>query len=80
VIASALLLRGSAEGVSFFRIFGYDYEAYPQHIGFTEIQTFDLRISLGHKSGFVPCHHTMLILLVAEDSLGSYNILVRTWN
>jgi hypothetical protein len=28
VIASALLLRGSAEGVSFFRIFGY--EAYPQ--------------------------------------------------
>jgi hypothetical protein len=29
VIASALLLRGSAEGVSFFRIFGY--EAYPQH-------------------------------------------------
>jgi hypothetical protein len=28
MIASALLLRGSAEGVSFFRIFGY--EAYPQ--------------------------------------------------
>jgi hypothetical protein len=28
VIASSLLLRGSAEGVSFFRIFGY--EAYPQ--------------------------------------------------
>jgi hypothetical protein len=28
VIASALLLRGSAEGASFFRIFGY--EAYPQ--------------------------------------------------
>jgi hypothetical protein len=27
-LASALLLRGSAEGVSFFRIFGY--EAYPQ--------------------------------------------------
>jgi hypothetical protein len=30
VIASALLLRGSAEGVSFFRIFGY--EAYPQQL------------------------------------------------
>jgi hypothetical protein len=28
VIASTLLLRGPAEGVSFFRIFGY--EAYPQ--------------------------------------------------
>jgi hypothetical protein len=36
--------------------------------------------TFGHKSGFVPCHHTMLILLVAEDPLGSYNILVRTWN
>jgi hypothetical protein len=30
--------------------------------------------------GFVPCHHTMLILLVTEDPLGFYNILVRTWN
>jgi hypothetical protein len=39
-----------------------------------------LGVSLGHKSGFVPCHHTMLILLVAEDPLGSYNILIRTWN
>ena len=29
---------------------------------------------------FVPCHHTMLVLLVAEDPLGSYNILIRTWN
>jgi hypothetical protein len=35
---------------------------------------------LGYKSGFVPCHHTMLILLVVEYPLGSYNILVRTWN
>jgi hypothetical protein len=29
-VASALLLKGSAESVSFFRIFGY--EAYPQHV------------------------------------------------
>jgi hypothetical protein len=28
----------------------------------------------------VPCHHTMLILLVAEYPLGTYNILIRTWN
>jgi hypothetical protein len=30
--------------------------------------------------GFVPCHHTMLVSLVAEYPLSTYNILVRMWN
>ena len=37
-------------------------------------------VLFGHKSCFVPCHHTMLILFVAEYPLGTYNILVGTWN
>jgi hypothetical protein len=40
MIASALLLRGSAEGVSSYRIFGD--EAYPQHHDKEELASADL--------------------------------------
>jgi hypothetical protein len=45
VIASALLLRGSAEGVSFFRIFGY--EAYPQHLLLVFKRVLDINFEEG---------------------------------
>jgi hypothetical protein len=47
VIASALPLRGSTEGVSFFRIFGY--EAYPQQLKFTTLDTLQAGVSVRIK-------------------------------
>jgi hypothetical protein len=47
---------------------------------FSENWGITLWITFCNKSCFVPCHHTMLILFVAEYPLGTYNILVRTRN
>src|ERR1043165_5372239 len=46
-------------------------------IGFTEIDTFDLGVTLCYQSGLVSYHNTILILLVAEYPFSANNIMLR---
>jgi hypothetical protein len=42
--------------------------------GFFKVQALYLSKSLSHQSCLVPCHHAILILVVAEDPLGTNDI------
>jgi hypothetical protein len=51
----------------------------PVHI-FFKVQALYLNKILSDQSCLVPCHHAILILLVAENSLGANDIGIRSFN